>query len=413
MRSRFRRGPDRVFTVDLTVHRLESIPEIHRLLYVQWRTRKAFPAEGRTPSSAVEPGNLIRWNTDFNFSITIPADPTDLTVLQPAPITFQLRSEQRTRWVGRMTYQDEGKVELDLAEVAAIGYLSRNYLVQDTRLNTTLKLSIRVTHRSGDKIFRTRTLPQLASATLLKSSTPSTPTPPSASAVDCSIPPLFPDNDNRDTPNSRDTRVGRPSAETFIDPLNASADRLAASAPESAMSSMLPPSVSGAANASSASMNSSALFSLQENDNTASLFDLEDSPARVLERSIPNPEKVQKAVYERVLQDRIRDEWPAHIVASRYDASEIVNYVYSTVCAADGIGVIVPTADPLAARETRDAAIDKKTSLPLSTGSIDDGPQAGPVTQMLLTRKPSMRNSKTTVRSNSMGDLEALAALSH
>lgn len=155
MRSRFRR-PERTFRVSLTVHRLNSIPPLHRLLYLFWRCRRSSPPEGRTPSKAVEPGNIINFDTLITFALSIPADPTDPTLLPRTPLTLQLRSERRARWTG-MGYRHEGVVEVDLADIAASGGVDRNYLVQDSMLNTTLKLCITVTHVSGDKIFRTST----------------------------------------------------------------------------------------------------------------------------------------------------------------------------------------------------------------------------------------------------------------
>lgn len=50
-------------------------------------------------------------------------------------------------------------MDVDLSEVAAVGVLSRNFLVQDSMLNMTLRLTVRVTHHSGDKIFRNRAAP--------------------------------------------------------------------------------------------------------------------------------------------------------------------------------------------------------------------------------------------------------------
>lgn len=156
MRARFRKGPERVFRVQLVVHRLNSIPVIHRLLHVHWRARYAHPPDGTTDAKAVEPGNVINWNSTINFTITVPSDPSDPALLLPTPLALQLRSERRARWLGALTYDNEGVVQLDLSELASIGFISRNFLVQNSLLNTTLKLSIRITHQSGDKIFRTR-----------------------------------------------------------------------------------------------------------------------------------------------------------------------------------------------------------------------------------------------------------------
>lgn len=158
LRSLFRRPHERVFRVELTVYQLDSVPALHRLFFIYWRARRAEPSDGRTFAQPVQNGNTVRWNTTINFEVVIPSEASDPTTLKPSILQIQLRSERQGRWVSQ-TFTPEGRVDVDLSEVAAVGLLSRNFLVQDSMLNMTLKLMVRVTHHSGDKIFRNRATP--------------------------------------------------------------------------------------------------------------------------------------------------------------------------------------------------------------------------------------------------------------
>lgn len=92
----------------------------------------------------------------MTFSVVIPANPSNPALLQPSPLTLQLRSERKGGWLASSSWQAEGKVTVDLSDIAVQGFVSRNYLVRDSLLNATLNLAIRVTHTGGDRIFTVR-----------------------------------------------------------------------------------------------------------------------------------------------------------------------------------------------------------------------------------------------------------------
>eukprot|EP00178_Gracilaria_changii_P001239 TRINITY_DN1171_c0_g1_i1.p1 TRINITY_DN1171_c0_g1~~TRINITY_DN1171_c0_g1_i1.p1 ORF type:complete len:411 (+),score=73.23 TRINITY_DN1171_c0_g1_i1:60-1235(+) len=389
---RFRGGPQRVFAVALTIHQLDSIPPIHQLLYVQWRARRASPQDGRTPSLPVEPGNLIRWDCQAHFTLPISSDAADHTLLQPAPLLLQLRSERRTRWVGSAS-SFEGTVTVDLAEVAAVGFLSRNYLVQGSLLNTTLKLSIRVTHKSGDKIFRTRTLPHLSASVPGKPSTPSTPAGANSntSIADSAQQILLFDDDD---PAS--SLGGSAELDSLPKERQPSSHRLGGAQPATRLPS----------NGSFTSLHSNTApgpSSFRTADPASSaLFELVQTPSAVLESSIPNPELLQKDVYESMFQQRIRDEWPTYIVQSRVNALSAVNSIYTSISQADGIG---STTVSDANNEAERAKLDKTLCL---DHLIESGANPGAAPPPLLNaRRLSTRS--LSVRSSSTSELKELA----
>lgn len=356
MRPRFRRAHERVFNVNLTVHQLDSIPVIHRAIYVYWRARRAQPSEGRTPAQPVEPGNVVRWNISNEFSITIPSELQDPTLLQPAPFDLQLRSERRNRWVSTQTFDKEGRVQLDLSEIAAQGTVSRNYLVQDSLLNMTLRLTVRVTHQEGDKIFRTRTAGSRMSPSTSSLPFPSTPSMSRGStgliSTDAGCPFATHQEEIKSniaagtTPGCLDSSSA-PCAIEAVSVARCAGDTGERIKPNkdscaSSITTVQPNRADQACPsgpvASSAQSIPSSSQKIWDDDTSSSWQNLStQSPSCVLEKSIPNPETVQRPVYEKVFQKRMRDDWPSYVTDSRFDAETVVNSVYAVICAADGI----------------------------------------------------------------------------
>lgn len=147
---RRREALQRVFSVVLRIHQLDSIPSTSTSLYVQW----ALPDRqtGRTKSKPVEAGNLVQWHEDFSADVTMPSDPSDSSVLQPCVLRLFVRSERRRK----AGFEQQGLVEIDLADVADTGRVSRSFLLRESPLNCTLKVSLRLHLKSGEAMFRSR-----------------------------------------------------------------------------------------------------------------------------------------------------------------------------------------------------------------------------------------------------------------
>jgi hypothetical protein len=84
------------------------------------------------------------------MDVSIPGDVNDPSVLQPCVVRLSIRSERRRK----AGYEQQGVVEIDLADVADSGRLSRSFLVHESLLNCTLKVSVRMQLKSGDAMFR-------------------------------------------------------------------------------------------------------------------------------------------------------------------------------------------------------------------------------------------------------------------
>lgn len=180
---RRRAGPVRVFSVSLRIHQLDSIPVTNSLVFVRWELVRKDLSEtptDRTLPRPIEPGNIVRWNEDFPFDVRIPSDSVDTSVLQPCVLRLCIRSERRRK----AGFDDHGVVEIDLAHIACDGKVTRSFLAQGSKLNSTLKLTIKVSQVVGNDIFRRPGAGSTSSqASIPPASIPAATPHPSASTV--------------------------------------------------------------------------------------------------------------------------------------------------------------------------------------------------------------------------------------
>lgn len=94
----------------------------------------------------------MQWHEDFSVDVTMPSDPTDSSVLQPCVLRLFVRSERRRK----AGFEQQGLVEIDLTDVAETGRVSRSFLLSESPLNCTLKVSVRLHLKSGEAMFRSR-----------------------------------------------------------------------------------------------------------------------------------------------------------------------------------------------------------------------------------------------------------------
>lgn len=152
---RKREAQPRVFSAVLRIHQLDSIPSTSTLLYVHWALPRVVSSDqqtGRTKSKPVEAGNVVQWHEDFATNVSIPSEPTDSSVLQPCVLRLSIRSERRRK----AGFDQQGVVDIDLTDVADTGRISRSFLVHESLLNCTLKVSVRLHLKSGEAMFRPR-----------------------------------------------------------------------------------------------------------------------------------------------------------------------------------------------------------------------------------------------------------------
>lgn len=356
MRALLRRGGEREFDVDLTVHRLNSIPVTHRMMFIHWRLARRDAASaahyGFTESKPVEPGNVVTWESPIAFTARIGADPgdADALTLQKTVLQLQVRSERRSR-IGVPSYNPEGVVEIDLADVAALGSLDKNFLVQESLLNATLHVSVRMRQISGDKVFRTRAAALAGTATPLQPSastdtlsvgagvSAAATTSAPAGASDASLVSLAGASARtlktiRSVDSRQDRRVAPPSMNT-LPPL---ARTGSFARPPSSVAYSLTSGRSGDG------LMTDVLMAMPSTAAVGTVRRVESEEAAA--DAIPDPESVQARVYEQLFYERLRDEWPEGVKSSRQDSWKMVEEIYSRVCAQDGIKQVGRSREP-------------------------------------------------------------------
>lgn len=338
MRGLLRRGTEREFRVELHVYRLNSIPVTHRILYVQWRMSRresSNPHYGITKSRPVEAGNFVEWNAPFTFHAHIAADPADpdYLTLQSTLLRLELRSERRSR-IGIPGYNTEGFIDIDLAEVAGQGTIERNMLVQQSLVNATLHFSLQMTQITGNKVFRPRTAAVAAAAEAGPSVPPeglqvANPAPMRSlrrneswgrlAALEPLQQPCLSQRTGAMGMGGRTATLaamgaGRAATMSARKATMSGRGRTASIA-SSALRPM--PSYSSAASASTRSGNTTFVGGV---DALPVLDMLQDRSPLSLEGYAPDSNEVQADVYDKVLWERLRDDWPERVTVSRGDS---------------------------------------------------------------------------------------------
>jgi len=373
MRGLLRRGNDREFAVELTVHRLNNIPVTHRMMFIHWRLARrdsGSPYYGFTDARPVEAGNCVTWEARVGFTAKISSDPTDSDgkTLSKTPLQLQLRSEKKQRFrIGVPSYNPEGVVELDLAEVAASGSLNRHILVQDSLLNATLHVSLNMRCIAGDKNFRVR---ESHNSVVNGNNSPTTvqasPAMSNSSLATAKSPLVSASNLNMPTRgNSMISQYSYQSTRnTFAPSGTLDTHSPAVSSPNLNIHGVAPGTGTGGGGGNVGIARSSshqrmqqpilqyAASSTRSGDHTGQGTDAEDSIGHGDGMGngygngqaqdddyyyVPDPHIVQWPVYEKMFYARMRDDWPDYVVESRDDPNVIVDDIFEKICKEDGI----------------------------------------------------------------------------
>ncbi|KAH0560096.1 hypothetical protein GP486_003377, partial [Trichoglossum hirsutum] len=134
---------------------LNNVPLVSGNSYVKWYIPYSAAAEhrGRTPKSAIKDHKVV-WDYDRTFQARLTIDKNN--TLQGPDIQFEVIQEYSGARGERITL---GILKLNLAEYAEGGDgegeegISRRYLMRDSRINSTLKISIAMRQLDGDRNF--------------------------------------------------------------------------------------------------------------------------------------------------------------------------------------------------------------------------------------------------------------------
>ncbi|KAI9190048.1 hypothetical protein H9P43_001481 [Blastocladiella emersonii ATCC 22665] len=187
-----------VFDADVTVHSIESVPLISGHFYAKLKLPHGAGSNGHNPdapdhlragggggaaaagpvpatSGTSTPGSAapaaaawippsshraplrdhaVQWNWRYGFDAEMTKD--DSGVLLSWPFTLVIKHDRSEDRAGT---ERIGVLHLDLAHFAGTRSMTRKFLLQETKMNSTVKVTIAMTLKSGDPLFKVPELP--------------------------------------------------------------------------------------------------------------------------------------------------------------------------------------------------------------------------------------------------------------
>ena len=137
------------FHVHLAIEDLTNVPLVSGLVHVRWHLRDSIRGEARGKTDrAIIKDHKVQWSASHRWPIRLHIDRTGK--LSDAWLDFDVYQE---------LYQGKerhalGKLSLNLAEYAGVREeVNRRYLLQDSKVNSTLRVAIYMQQVSGDQDF--------------------------------------------------------------------------------------------------------------------------------------------------------------------------------------------------------------------------------------------------------------------
>ncbi|KAI9096138.1 N-terminal C2 in EEIG1 and EHBP1 proteins-domain-containing protein [Phlyctochytrium arcticum] len=128
------------FEVYCHVHDLTNLPYVSGLYYVKWKLKQGGSSEGTTAKCVVK-DHTVNWDASFRLEPTMIIGKDG--VLLPCELTLYVR-----QLVGRSS-EDVGRVSINLAEYAASRSKSKRFLLQESRLNSIIRVALEVRQIKG------------------------------------------------------------------------------------------------------------------------------------------------------------------------------------------------------------------------------------------------------------------------
>ncbi|KAI9758363.1 MAG: hypothetical protein M4579_003102 [Chaenotheca gracillima] len=149
------------FELFLKIHDLNNVPLVSGTCSIKWHVASSASAEhrGHTPKSIIKE-HKVSWDYEKNFSIRLTVDRNQL--LQECDLCFEILQEYHASG-SRGERITLGHVKLNLAEYVDAqadgdgygedGGITRRYLMQESKINSTLKISVSMKQVEGDRNF--------------------------------------------------------------------------------------------------------------------------------------------------------------------------------------------------------------------------------------------------------------------
>lgn len=137
------------FLVHLSIEDLTNIPLVSGLVHVRWHLKDSIRSEarGKTERSAIK-DHKVEWDYENSWNVRMVIDRSNK--LQEAVLIFEVYQEM----YGGKERHALGTLELNLAEyVENSESSSQRYLLQNSKVNSTLRLGLYLEQLSGDTDF--------------------------------------------------------------------------------------------------------------------------------------------------------------------------------------------------------------------------------------------------------------------
>ncbi|KAI8923304.1 N-terminal C2 in EEIG1 and EHBP1 proteins-domain-containing protein [Entophlyctis helioformis] len=140
----FRPSRKAKFHCRCTIHDLSNLPYVSGLYYAKWRLVAGGSSKGVSHKATVK-DHQVFWNTAAEFDVVMVIGKDD-SVLQPTPLRISIKQEIN----GARHSEKVGAIEINLAEAVGQQGLSRRMLLQETKVNSLLRISVEMTLVKGD-----------------------------------------------------------------------------------------------------------------------------------------------------------------------------------------------------------------------------------------------------------------------
>ncbi|KAG0129546.1 hypothetical protein HOY82DRAFT_540662 [Tuber indicum] len=137
------------FDLTLEIHDLNNVPLVSGQAYVKWHIGGTARADfrGRTNKEGIKEHKVNWCYEQVCSNVRMTVDRSGM--LQELPIVFEVIQE----YAGARERIALGSVTLNLAEYTRVNKETRRYLMQDSKINSTLKVSISLEQTGGDPNF--------------------------------------------------------------------------------------------------------------------------------------------------------------------------------------------------------------------------------------------------------------------
>ncbi|RIB15778.1 N-terminal C2 in EEIG1 and EHBP1 proteins-domain-containing protein [Gigaspora rosea] len=135
------------FDIEIIIHELANIPSIAGLYYVKWKLQNGNKRRDVTRRVEIKNHSVI-WDYKLlnSTKLIIGKD----GYLMPCELRLSVKQELN----GGKEINSIGKLSLNISEYVGLSTVTRRYLLQDSKINSTLKLTINMKQTFGDVVYK-------------------------------------------------------------------------------------------------------------------------------------------------------------------------------------------------------------------------------------------------------------------